>query len=234
MNNDTRGKRGLTLIELLIVVAIVGILSAIAVPNFLEAQTRAKVSSAHSDLRTVALALECYAVDNNAYPYAEIYGATPWLIPAGFPHGSTDKPGGLTTPIAYLTTGADDPFVHPVVDPSGNITGERAELYYERAGFGYVNGKRLIPLFVPVAEDVVGSSRIDGIGKTKMVTNPNHQPRAWVLWSVGPDLDLYVYDENRNLVTNSRFHIASRYDPTNGTVSPGNILRFPGGENFPR
>ena len=48
--------RGFTLIELLIVVAIIAILAVIAVPNFLEAQTRAKVSSTKSDQRAMAVA----------------------------------------------------------------------------------------------------------------------------------------------------------------------------------
>ena len=56
-----------TLIELLIVVAIIAILAAIAVPNFLEAQVRAKVSRVKSDMRAVATALESYHVDNNRY-----------------------------------------------------------------------------------------------------------------------------------------------------------------------
>ena len=57
-----------TLIELLIVVAIIAILAAIAVPNFLEAQTRAKVSRAKADMRTEATALETYNIDWGTYP----------------------------------------------------------------------------------------------------------------------------------------------------------------------
>ncbi|MDX1973973.1 MAG: prepilin-type N-terminal cleavage/methylation domain-containing protein, partial [Candidatus Sumerlaeia bacterium] len=60
--------RGFTLIELLIVVAIIAILAAIAVPNFLEAQTRSKVSRVKSDMRTATTAIELYHLDNNAYP----------------------------------------------------------------------------------------------------------------------------------------------------------------------
>ncbi|MBN1477342.1 prepilin-type N-terminal cleavage/methylation domain-containing protein, partial [Candidatus Sumerlaeota bacterium] len=60
--------RAFTLIELLIVVAIIAILAAIAVPNFLEAQTRAKVSRVKADIRSVATALEAYIVDYNMYP----------------------------------------------------------------------------------------------------------------------------------------------------------------------
>jgi prepilin-type N-terminal cleavage/methylation domain-containing protein len=67
----TRVKKGLsafTLIELLIVVAIIAILAAIAVPNFLEAQTRAKVSRVQSDFRSLATAIEAYTVDYDQPP----------------------------------------------------------------------------------------------------------------------------------------------------------------------
>lgn len=71
-------KRGFTLIELLIVVAIIAILAAIAVPNFLEAQTRAKISRVKNDHRSIATALESYAVDNNQYPeQGDTTSATP-------------------------------------------------------------------------------------------------------------------------------------------------------------
>ena len=47
------------MIELLIVVAIIAILAAIAVPNFLAAQTRAKVSRIRNDLRVTAMGMPC-------------------------------------------------------------------------------------------------------------------------------------------------------------------------------
>ncbi|MBN2326851.1 MAG: prepilin-type N-terminal cleavage/methylation domain-containing protein, partial [Candidatus Omnitrophica bacterium] len=59
--------KGFTLIELLIVVAIIGILAAIAVPNFLNAQVRAKVSRAQSEMKGLKTALESFFIDNNQY-----------------------------------------------------------------------------------------------------------------------------------------------------------------------
>jgi type II secretion system protein G len=62
--------RGFTLVELLIVVAIVGIISAIAVPNLLNALDRGKQKRTMGDIRALAVAIESYAVDNSAFPVA--------------------------------------------------------------------------------------------------------------------------------------------------------------------
>jgi type IV pilus assembly protein PilA len=60
-----RDKKGFTLIELLIVVVIIGILAAIAIPKFASTKDKAYVAAMKSDLRNLATYEEQYAADNN-------------------------------------------------------------------------------------------------------------------------------------------------------------------------
>ncbi len=80
---------GFTLIELLIVIAIIGILAAIAIPNLLNAVQRGKQKRSMSDMRALATAIESYAVDNNYYPDA---ACNPGLFTGG-----TANPLGLSS-----------------------------------------------------------------------------------------------------------------------------------------
>ena len=152
---------GFTLIELLIVVAIIAILAAIAVPNFLEAQTRSKVSRVKADLRSCATALEAYVVDNNHYPYEAFAG--------DFPHS-------LTTPVAYLSSGILDIF--RVSAPSAQATEyRRRSLWYFR--------------FLSQAEESrpdIGAQRgVDADYESDDLTRMRFG--AWAMSSFGPDQD---------------------------------------------
>ncbi|RJP19075.1 MAG: prepilin-type N-terminal cleavage/methylation domain-containing protein [Candidatus Omnitrophota bacterium] len=90
-----------TLIELLIVVAIIGILAAIAVPNFLNAQIRAKVSRTYADEQALSTALEMYHLDIGAYPPEDFQGNEV---------RNFTKLVRLTTPIGYMSSIPGDPF----------------------------------------------------------------------------------------------------------------------------
>jgi len=65
-----KNAKGFTLIELLIVVAIIGIIAAIAIPNLLNAIDRGKQKRTMADLRSMGTAIEEYSIDNNFYPVA--------------------------------------------------------------------------------------------------------------------------------------------------------------------
>ncbi|MFH1741266.1 MAG: prepilin-type N-terminal cleavage/methylation domain-containing protein [bacterium] len=83
-------RSGFTLIELLIVVAIIGILAAIAVPNFLNARVRAKIARVVANMKTTSQALEMYFLDNNSY--------TKWAREDVGWGGYVS----LTTPVSYI------------------------------------------------------------------------------------------------------------------------------------
>jgi len=95
-------RRGFTLIELMTVVSIISILAAIAVPNFMNAQYRAKVARSIAEQEILAWAVESYFVDQDHYPpNAQAGTASPWdLVP-------------ITTPIAYISQLPEDIFLAP-------------------------------------------------------------------------------------------------------------------------
>jgi prepilin-type N-terminal cleavage/methylation domain-containing protein len=67
---ETMERKGFTLIELMIVIAIIIILAAIAIPNYLRMTERAKVSAIESDMKAIGTALEAYNTDWTHYPYS--------------------------------------------------------------------------------------------------------------------------------------------------------------------
>ena len=80
-----RTQKGFTLIELMIVVVIIGILAAIAIPNFIAMQNRAKEGSTKANMHTVQLAAEDYGVQNDGVYAATMDGAHIGdLLPANF------------------------------------------------------------------------------------------------------------------------------------------------------
>lgn len=104
-------KSAFTLIELLIVVAIIGILAAIAIPNFLNAQIRAKIARSDSDMRSLSMAIETYRLDHNRYhpDLADFIQKDMALVKST---GALCLFYPLTTPIAYMSSSLITPFGH--------------------------------------------------------------------------------------------------------------------------
>ena len=191
-------KRAFTLIELLIVIAIIAILALIAVPNFLEAQVRAKVSRVHADMRTMATAIEAYSVDwgrppVDTYEYKNNLGFTSM--------NDQTVQRVLTTPVAYVGRGCADPFIEKgYINQSGGT--HTTNKPYRLKTFIYLgtSGRRQ----GASGNGFLWSLRTLGPART----------------SVHPETGLYV-DVTRMLSENINW----LYDATNGTLSWGLIVR---------
>ena len=211
-------RRAFTLIELLIVVAIIAILAAIAVPNFLEAQTRAKISRAKADMRSMATAAETYCIDYNTYMISDAdnpyYNSTTYPNSGKYRKDSwgTSSPKDyekiygqysqkydglfrLTSPVAYMTS-------LPMVNPFGEYAAYNAGDIWE--GYTYRG------------PSVMGR-----------VNSPPYAP-AW-----GKKYCLYAFDSTgpSKRLRDSGGNILV-YDPTNGTVSTGGIWYVKGPTSY--
>ena len=95
-------RKGFTLIELLIVVVIIGILAAIAIPKFSNTKEKALVSGMKSDLRNLASAEEAYYADNTQYGSLAALQATPYSFKLSGINAGTS--GGDPTSYALTIT----------------------------------------------------------------------------------------------------------------------------------
>ena len=139
----TQSQKGFTLIELMIVVVIIGILAAIAIPNFIAMQNRAKEGSTKANMHTFQLAAEDYGVQNDGV-YADAAGTLESLLPsagANFKNPFTKTPGPGA---AYLDVAWAAPFVTGSTVSGITAYGDSATNKYQIAGHGKLADLALI------------------------------------------------------------------------------------------
>lgn len=77
---EGKGERGFTLLEMMVVVAIIAILASILIPNFSRARAEAQTAACIGNMKTIATALELYYSDNQSYPSVSRTDIDPSLI----------------------------------------------------------------------------------------------------------------------------------------------------------
>jgi len=178
----TKTRDSFTLIELLIVVAIIGILAAIAVPNFLNAQTRSKLARVYADLKAESTALEMYYLDWNAYPLGPNEGLPPRLTE-------------LTTPLAYISTCPIDPFRNVIIgDPYYHYAGDTDEAHWLPHNWGYfTNNQIAFPGWIKYVHRSLGPDYIMNHSFPFEISNGLYSTGDIVHWGPGPVTDHNAY-----------------------------------------
>ncbi len=217
-----------TLIELLIVVAIIAILAAIAIPNFLEAQVRAKVSRAKTDMRSLAVAMESYRVDGNHYPPFKVRRD---LFDDGVPStslylgnsvfnpthaGVSSRHVWLTTPVAYISSVFPEAFAVREVSAAQGLVGDRPEWY---DAYDIVTAESFSPSgdFGATAPQAQWGASISS-------------GAAWRICASGPDrIQAYGGARKSQGANYDPNKYGPDYDATNGTISSGDVVRVGGG-----
>lgn len=215
------GQRGFTLIELLIVIAIILILIAIALPNFLEAQIRAKVTNASAEMRSLETAVLSYFTQRGRHMADGFELSGLGIDPSdGYVAGGEGSDvifKQLTTPVPYVTTIPVDEFqvADSARDGAGAGAGERDTR---------LNHYRFYSLGWKCA--AAGGSLTQGRCPNHPLFDPDVEFLGdWIFLSPGPDSS-HGYGEwemHRALVNGGR---PRTYSPTNGTKSYGDLVKW--------
>ena len=216
---------GFTVIELLIVIVIISIIAAIAVPNLMSANIRARVSGVKADMGSIAIALEDYKVDYGEYPKDPRFSRSSSyaldIIAESNQNfdgqNGTDSDGNDAIGLGYLVypeAGAEPRYLKRIAGDPFNNNGE--EDWDGSSGahnhhYSYYTG------------EWSDSGPVD-------CTSSDDPPKYWALVSYGPDKDPDIdsYTEAWNAVDpNAPDHDTYKnlvYNPDNGITSSGDIV----------
>ncbi len=110
-------QRGFTLIEIMVVVIIIGVLTALIAPNIIGQSDTARITAAQADIRTISMSLDLYKLDNFNYPTTDQGLEALVTKPTGTPEPKNWKQGG------YLPKLPEDPWGNPYVYISPGVDG---------------------------------------------------------------------------------------------------------------
>ncbi len=201
-----RSRKGFTLIELLIVVAIIGILAAIAVPNFLNAQVRAKIARCKSDLKALGTAEEMYYMDHNRYTY-------PFRLHP------------LTSPINYIASVPPDVF-----SPAHEVANANSETGAQFTWYRYVYGvtdpdwgaSTWPSLHVAMCADYYAYYPPFAMrSQAESLATSQDCPMVYLIKSFGPNIGKASLAGGNN-----GDDYTLRYDASNGLISKGDLAVF--------
>lgn len=194
---NMKSKRGFTFVELIIVVTIIMILAAIAVPNFTEAQTRALIARSKADLGVVRMTVNTYQTENRQLPQNQKPGvASGWDLAV------------LTTPVPYLVKLPLDPFtLHTTFRRTPD------EMPFSAEPFLYLNALQMGD----------GNEGLRIIASS-LAGNPGFT--AALLFGHGPSLRLDDLSTSFTSISSSGEAVLIGYDSSNGTLSGGDIYAF--------
>jgi len=234
-----KNQRGFTLIELLIVIAIIAILALIAIPNFLEAQTRAKVARAQSDMRSLATALEAYIVDYKVPPAVWVGSGTGLVDPVWvgshyyYIYRARYSPfllGPLLKPVAYITSLPPDVFQERNLD---QVKADGATPVFDQQDFLYDSKKKgkIMTYTYEMAPTAFRAWNMR-MGTHNYIFNENCEthdknwreangPADWMLISCGPDRDFWsgYRAEYNDPIFNGRWEPPT-FTPPSGVPAP--------------